>query len=111
MAMMPLWQTAQARFGRTSVGLSFQAPKACSALVAAVLDGGLPTVPELDTTASPVRFLCDDIKALYGEAAQAIGPAPSARQVDTWFWRQTAAAAVLRDPRSQWRARTMRLGR
>jgi hypothetical protein len=69
-----------------------------SALVAVVLDGGLPTVPEQDTTASPVRFLCDDIKALYGEAAQAVGPAPSARQVDTWFWRR--AAAVLRDLRS-----------
>ena len=43
-----------------------------------------------------MRFLCDDIKALYGEAAQAVGPAPSARQVDTWFWRQTAAGATLR---------------
>lgn len=93
--MLPLWRTAQQRFGRTSVGLSFQAPEAWAGFTAAVLAGGLPTVPELDTTALALRFVCDDIKALYGEAAQAVGPAPSAKQVDTWFWRHTAAGALL----------------
>jgi hypothetical protein len=95
-ALLPLWRVAQARFGRTSVGLSFQAPEAWPAFADAVLGGGLPVVPALDTTALAVRFLCDDIKALYGEAAQAVGPAPSAAQVDTWFWRRTAAGATLR---------------
>ncbi|WP_428491306.1 hypothetical protein [Rhodopila sp.] len=95
-AMLPLWQVAQARFGRTSVGLSFQAPEAWPGFVAALLDGGLPTVAALGTTALSARFLCDDIKALYGEAAQAVGPAPSARQVDGWFWRRTAAGGLLR---------------
>jgi hypothetical protein len=94
-AMLPLWQAAQARFGRTSIGLSFQPPEAWPAFAASVLDGDLPVVPELDTTALSTRFLCDDLKALYGEAAQAVGPAPSAKQVDTWFWRRTAAGALL----------------
>ncbi len=98
-AMRPLWQAAQAGFGRTSVGLSCQAPEAWPAFAADVLAGGLPKVPQLDTTALSVRFLCDDIKALYGEAAQAVAPVPSARQVDTWFWRQTAAGALLRSLR------------
>jgi hypothetical protein len=40
-------------------------------------------------------MLSDDIKALYGEAAQAEGSAPSARQIDTWFWRQTVAGQLL----------------
>jgi hypothetical protein len=93
--ILPLWQAAQARFGRTSVGLSFQEPSAWAGFVASVLEGDLPVVPQLDTTALSVRFLCDDIKALYGEVAQAVGPAPSARQVDTWFWRHTAAGALL----------------
>ena len=35
------------------------------------------------------------MKALYGEAGQAEGAAPSSRQVDTWFWRQTVAGALL----------------
>ena len=94
-ALLPRWQVAQARFGRTSVGLSFQPPDAWPAFAEAILAGTLPTVPQLNTTALAVRFLCDDVKALYGEAAQAAGPAPSARQVDTWFWRQTAAGALL----------------
>jgi hypothetical protein len=40
-------------------------------------------------------MLSDDIKALYGEAAQAEGPAPSAHQIDLWFWRQTVAGRLL----------------
>jgi hypothetical protein len=94
--MLPLWHTAQKRFGRTSVGLSFQPPEAWPAFAASVLAGNLPVVAQLDTTALSVRFLCDDIKALYGEAAQAVAPDPSARQVDSWFWRKTAAGALLR---------------
>jgi hypothetical protein len=93
--MLPLWRAAQARFGRSSVGLSFQPPEAWPACARSFLAGELPVVPELDTPALTLRFLCDDIKALYGEAAQALGPAPSAMQIDTWFWRQTAAGALL----------------
>ena len=92
--------TAQARFGRTSLGLSFQEPAAWPDFVAEVLGGGLPVVPQLETTALSVRFLCDDIKALYGEAAQAVGPKPSPMQVDTWFWRSTVAGNLLRALRS-----------
>ena len=96
MALTPLWQAAQTRFGRTSVGLSLQPPEAWPAFAETVLGGGLPVVPALETTALSVRFLCDDIKALYGEAAQAIGARPSANQVDTWFWRHTVAGGMLR---------------
>ncbi len=95
-ALLPLWQTAQARFGRTSVGLSRQAPDAWPKFAAAVLGGELPITAGLDTAALSTRFLCDDVKALYGEAAQAIGPKPSPRQVDTWFWRNTVAGGLLR---------------
>ena len=94
-ALMPLWRTAQARFGRTTVGLSFQAPAAWPEFAARFLAGELPAVPELDTPALALRMLSDDIKALYGEAVQAEGSAPSARQIDTWFWRQTVASQLL----------------
>jgi hypothetical protein len=94
--LYPLWQAAQARFERTSVGLSRQPPESWPAFAAAVLKGELPVVAELDTTALSVRFLCDDVKALYGEVAQAIGAKPSPIQVDTWFWRQTVAGGLLR---------------
>jgi hypothetical protein len=42
--MRPLWQAAQARFGRTSVGLSAQAPEAWPAFASAILDRKLPVV-------------------------------------------------------------------
>ena len=94
-ALQPLWQIAQARFGRTTVGLSFQAPAAWPRFATRFLAGELPVVPELATPALALRMLCDDIKALYGEAAQAEGPAPSAHQIDEWFWRLTVAGRLL----------------
>jgi hypothetical protein len=94
--LMPLWSAAQARFGRTSIGLSFLPPEAWPDFAADVLGGGLPVTPQLGTVALSVRHLCDDIKTLYGEAAQAAGPKPSPMQVDTWVWRQTVAGGMLR---------------
>jgi hypothetical protein len=94
-ALMPRWQIAQTRFGRTTVGLSFQAPPAWPVFATRFLAGELPAVPELDTSALALRMLSDDIKALYGEAAQAEGCAPSAHQIDKWFWRQTIAGRLL----------------
>ena len=42
--MMPLWRQAQARFGRTTVGLSFQSPEDWPAFAARFLAGELPGV-------------------------------------------------------------------
>jgi hypothetical protein len=95
-ALRPAWARSQARYGgRTTVGLAGQAPEAWPAFAAAVLAGELPSVALHPTTALAVRFLCDDIKAMYGEAAAADGAPPSARQADQWFWRQTQAGALL----------------
>jgi hypothetical protein len=93
--LLPRWRTAQARFGRTTVGLSFQSPAAWPEYTTRFLAGELPTVPELDTPALALRMLCDHIKALYGEAAQAEGTVPSAHQIDEWFWRQTVGGRLL----------------
>jgi hypothetical protein len=95
MAILPLWQQAQRRHGRTSVGLSLQPPEAWPAFAARFLAGELPIVAPFETAALSPRFACDDIKALYGEAAQAVGQPPSARQIDAWFWRRTAAGRRL----------------
>ena len=94
-AALPIWERFKARFGRTTVGLSGQAPEAWPAFAAAFLDGELPTVPAHDTPALALRFLADDLKALYGEAVQADGGPPSARQIDRWFWSETIAARLL----------------
>ena len=72
-----------------------QPPEAWPAFATSFLDGALPTVSLHDTPALALRFLADDLKALYGEAVQADGTPPSARQIDTWFWRRTIAGQLL----------------
>jgi hypothetical protein len=93
--VLPVWERFKARFGRTTVGLAGQPPEAWPAFATSFLDGALPTVPLLDTPALALRFMADDLKALYGEAVQADGPPPSARQIDRWFWRHTIAGQLL----------------
>ena len=91
----PFWQAAQARFGRTTVGLSAQPPEAWPGFVASALAGTLPVVPPQTTGGWSLRFLGDDIRAMYSEAAQSHGPPPASRQIDAWFWRHTVAGRVL----------------
>jgi hypothetical protein len=93
--VMPAWNRFTARFRRTTVGLADQPPDAWPDFEASFLDGALPTLPLHDTPAVALRFVADDLKALYGEAVQADGSPPSARQIDAWFWRQTIAGQFL----------------
>ncbi len=93
--VLPAWERFQARFGRTTIGLAGQPPQAWPAFAASFLNGALPTVALHDTPALALRFLADDLKALYGEAVQADGGPPSARQIDGWFWRRTVAGQFL----------------
>ena len=93
--VLPAWERFESRFGRSTVGLSGQSLQDWPDFATAFLRGELPTVPLHDTPALALRFLCDDIKAMYGEAVQADGPAPSAGQIDRWFWRETVAGQLL----------------
>ncbi len=94
-AVLPAWDRFKTRFARTTVGLSGLPPADWPGFAAAFLDGELPSAPAHATPALALRFLADDVKALYGEAVQADGPPPSARQIDWWFWRQTVAGRLL----------------
>ena len=76
--VLPAWERFKARFGRTTVGLAGQAPADWPRFAASFLDGALPTLAMHATPALALRFLADDLKALYGEAVQADGAPPSA---------------------------------
>jgi hypothetical protein len=93
--VLPVWERFKARFGRTSVGLAGQPPEAWPSFATSFLHAALPTVPLHDTPALALRFMADDLKALYGEAVQTEGAPPSARQIDQWFWRRTVAGQLL----------------
>ena len=85
--IMPAWEKAKARFGRTMVGVSGQAPRAWAPFAAEFLSGRIPASPVAGLSpALAVRHLADDLKALYAEAVQAEGEQSSARQINTWFW-------------------------
>ncbi|MGE0873728.1 MAG: hypothetical protein AB7O31_03545 [Burkholderiales bacterium] len=92
----PWWERARSRFGRSSVGVSAQAPQAWPAYAAQFLDGALPEPPPpLTSPAFALRFLADDLKAYYSEAVQAEGPVPSPDQVNAWLFRSTLAGQFL----------------
>ena len=95
-AVHPAWVRFTRRFLRTTVGLSGLGPADWPAFATSFLAGGLPVLPLHGTPALSLRFLVDDLKALYGEAAQADGAPPSARQIDGWFWGETLAGRFLR---------------
>ena len=96
-AIEPHWRAARHRFGRTTVGNSRLGQAQWVPFAVHCLTG---EIPESSITGiSPnalVRYVADDLKALYGEAVQAIGPQPSMTQVNRWFWHQTLAADFLR---------------
>lgn len=94
-ALRPFWDRARTRFGRSTVGLFGQPPEAWPSFAAPFLDGELPTAPAHATPALALRFLVDDMKAYYSEAAQAVGEPPASRQIDAWFWRETLAGRFL----------------
>ena len=93
--LRPIWEQARRRFGRTSVGVSGQPPEDWPGFAAAFMTGALPHTAAHASPPLALRFLADDLKAYYGEAAKAAGPAPASRQINQWFWRHTVAGSFL----------------
>jgi len=93
--VLPGWERFKARFGRTTVGLSGLDVTSWPGFAADHSVGKPLTLPLHETPALALRFFVDDIKALYGEAVQADGDTPSARQIDRWFWHETIAGQML----------------
>lgn len=91
-AALPAWRDVVARRGRTTVGLSRLPPEAWPDLIAAML-ADTPPHPGASLT---LRYVADDLKALYGEAAQPLGaPPPSSRQLNRWLFGATVAGRTL----------------
>jgi len=97
LALVRPWaERARARFGRTTVGVAAQPPEAWPAYASAFLAGELPGPPAPHgSPALALRFLADDMKAYYMEAAQADGGTPSINQINAWLFRQTVAGRFL----------------
>jgi hypothetical protein len=96
-AIEPHGRAVQHRFGRTTVGNSRLGQAQWVPFAAHCLACEIPESPIVGISPNAlVRYVADDLKALYGDAVQAIGPQPSMTQVNRWFWHQTLAADFLR---------------
>lgn len=89
------YDLAVRRRGRTTVGISGMAVEDAARFIAAHLGETPPPAPDpsLPRGAS-LKRACDDLKAYYFEAAAAQPGNLSARDIDHWFWHDTAAAKV-----------------
>jgi len=96
-AVMPIWQQARERLGRTTVGISGLTPESAVEFVARYLSPDPLPNPKGMAPVSRVRFAIDDIKAFYTEAALAKGGHPSSQQLRDWFWGETLAGAMIRE--------------
>lgn len=94
--LRPWYQLGRERRGRTTVGISGLDIEDMVALLAGYLDDPATASPRDGLSlAQALRFAAEDMKAWYLEAATA-RPGPSTSKALTdWFWRETAAGALL----------------
>jgi hypothetical protein len=96
-SVMPVWQLACNRIGRTTVGISGLAPETAVEFVARYLSPEPLPNPKGMAAVARVRFAIDDVKAFYLEAALAEGGHPSSQQLRDWFWNETLAGNMIRE--------------
>jgi len=96
-AVLPIWQKAQTRTHRTTVGISGLSPEAAVEYIERYLSPDPMPNPKGMAPVPRARFAVDDIKAFYFEAALAGGGRPSSFQLNEWFWKQTRAGKMILD--------------
>ena len=96
-SLLPAWERACQRIGRTSVGISGLEPMQAAEYVARFLgDDPMPN-PKGMAPIARARFAIDDLKALYLEAGYGNTGHPSTRQLHDWLWRETRMGDLLID--------------
>jgi hypothetical protein len=94
-SVVPVWQLARERIGKTSVGISGLSTETAVEFIER-FHGDAPMLnPKGMAPMSRARFAIDDIKAFYLEAAKAEGGHPSSLQLQDWFWNETLAGALV----------------
>ena len=96
-SLLPVWQRARDRIGRSSFGISGLTPASAVAFIERFYSSEPMPNPKGMATVARARFAIDDIKLFYFEAAMAEGGHPSAQQLQDWFWDHTLAGACIRE--------------
>jgi hypothetical protein len=93
-ALMPWYDLARERRGRTNVGLTgIPVEDAARQIVAFMQTGAGPTLNGL-TAGESLKLLIEDVRTYYYEAAAARPGAPDAAAIQGWFWDETAGGRM-----------------
>ena len=93
-ALMPWYDLARERRGRTNVGLSgIPLPEAAQRIGAFLETGAKPALNGL-TAGESLKLLIEDVRTYYYEAAAARPGAPDAAAIQSWFWGETAGGRI-----------------
>lgn len=90
--LAPWYELARRRRGRTTVGISGKTVEEAARHVASYIDGAPEAPPAGLSAGIAVKRCCDDVKAYYYEAVAAQPGNLSAKAIESWFWKETAAA-------------------
>lgn len=94
--LAPWYELALKRRGRTSFGISGMSIDKAAQYVASHLAGS-PAAPSGNVSAGvALKRACDDIKTYHFEAVAAQPGNLAPREIDRWFWDDTAAGKVFR---------------
>ena len=92
--LMPWYDLARERRGRTNVGLSgIPLPDAAQCIGAFLETGAKPALNGL-TAGESLKLLIEDVRTYYYEAAAARPGAPDAAAIQDWFWGDTAGGRI-----------------
>ena len=94
--LLPWWEIAKSRRGRTTVGASGYEIEQAARLVGRYADGAEPEGPGPERKLSrALKLACDDLMAFYTEAATAQPGGAASQDLADWFWGETAAGKAL----------------
>lgn len=92
--LAPWYDLAKKRRGRSTVGISGMRMEDAAAHAASYLDATPAAPPSGFTAGVALKRACDDLKAYYYEAVAAQPGNLQAKDIEHWFWHETAAARV-----------------
>ena len=98
-AVHPAYLATVAQNGRTTFGNSALSPKDVIGVMCDLLDGGTRDGKRL--SGKVIRFVIDDLKSLYFEAACLNAPPTGSARLNTWFWTTTIAGKAIAQLRRQ----------
>jgi len=93
--MMPWYDLAVERRGRTTVGISGFGMEEAGTYILSFLENPPDKSPRDGLTSGDVlKLACDDLKTFYFEAVTAQPGTPSRANLEAWFWNSTVLADV-----------------